>query len=390
MQEKLVLISDEPDFFEYIIPKLSLRKSDELYRFKFSELPEKIHLLNSSLMIINSENNQEQTLQLLSLIESAPAIVFGYNDDESFKIKAYKSGMFDYFSLSTSDEEIRAKLLPALKWISSIKRNNLYRDILVKNKILTKNNEVFLDSNNILEREIELINKSSAYAVLLAISPDEDSKFTIQQNQIETIILNNIRKNDILINFAPNKYFLLLKDIDLESAKKLWNQISKNFTESIYAGMGFIGHKSRQQIVSEVLNNLHLSINKGYNSSKTASVYNGDNFVQYRNEFKKKLNQIISPVFYHTQQIYNEKLFEMRINIDIEDDVSYFIINSKDSKAILKITSPGYTAVNIDMEYQRYSKIIDTKHITLEPDDLEPGLLHDLLEQFVLEFKKGV
>ena len=94
MQNKIVLISDDSDFFDYIIPKLSLRKSDEVFRFGFYELPDKVHLLKSSLLIINSENHYEQTLELLDIVNDVPIIVFSYNDDEKFKIEAYKKGMY--------------------------------------------------------------------------------------------------------------------------------------------------------------------------------------------------------------------------------------------------------------------------------------------------------
>ena len=43
---RIVLISDDSDFFEYISPKLILRKSDELFRFSFDEVLEKLHLLS--------------------------------------------------------------------------------------------------------------------------------------------------------------------------------------------------------------------------------------------------------------------------------------------------------------------------------------------------------
>ena len=45
----------------------------------------------------------------------------------------------------------------------------------------------------------------------MAVSPDDRSKFAIQANQIETVIINNIRENDLLINYAPNKYFIISK-----------------------------------------------------------------------------------------------------------------------------------------------------------------------------------
>ena len=62
MQNRIVLVSDDSDFFEYFIARLALRKSDELFRFDFDSLPSKIHMLRTSVLVINSENAENKTL----------------------------------------------------------------------------------------------------------------------------------------------------------------------------------------------------------------------------------------------------------------------------------------------------------------------------------------
>ena len=305
MQNRIVLISDDSDFFEYISSKLKLRKSDELYRYSFDELPEKIQLINSSLLIINSENSEDKTLELLEIAKGTPSIVFSFNDNENFRIKAYRNGALDFITLSTSDEELEAKLVPALNIVSSFEKNNLYREMLVKNNLVTQNNEVFLDYNNMLDREIEKIKTGSISAVLAAISPNDKTKFLLKANQIETTILNNIRKNDILMNFAPNKYFLLLYNTDIESAEKIWEKIVYYIPEKIYAGFAAVGNKNRQQLVNEVLNKLHESMHKNSKTDIGSSNTYIENYKLYKQEFNKKFEMIISPVFYQIQQMYN-------------------------------------------------------------------------------------
>ena len=70
MQSRIVLISDDIDFFEYVYSKLNLRKSDELFKFSFDDIPNKIHLLSTSVLIINSENASQKTLELLKLTKN--------------------------------------------------------------------------------------------------------------------------------------------------------------------------------------------------------------------------------------------------------------------------------------------------------------------------------
>ena len=394
MQGKVVLISDDADFFEYIVPKLSLRNSDEIFRYKFVDVPDKLHLFESSLLIVNSENNHDQTLELLDAVSGAPVMVFGYNDDSEFKVQCYKKGMFAYFTLETPDDVIEAQLLPALNFVTSIEKNKMYRDMLVRNNLITKNNDVFLDFADILDRELEKIHKTSSAASLIAISPDEKTKFLVTPNAIETIILNNVRKNDILMNYAANRYFLLLYNADLPKAEKIWHKLSKSLPQGVYAGITYVGNKTRQQIVNEALNNLHTAMSNEVSPNRTNNIYSGTNFKFFRQEFNKKMEQIIAPVFYQIQQSYNDKLFGMTIEQGQGEGYGVLYIKSRHVKGSFRITSPGFSTINIDVTYDGIIRensnapTSETKRITLEPEELEAGLLQDLLEQFILEFKR--
>ena len=391
MQGRVVLITNDSDFFEFIAPKLKLRKSDELFRFKFEDIPEKLHLLQTSVLIINSESSKEQTIELLRMLKGNPTIIFSFNEDENFKIACLKTGALSYFTPMTSDDEIDIGLTSALNVSSLLMKNLRYREILEKNNCITPNNEVFLDYVNVLDRELEKINKTSTPSVLAAISPNEKTKFLIKPNQIETIILNNIRKNDILMNFAVNKYFLLLFDTDIDGAQKIWAKISSQIPEKIYAGFAKTFSKSRQQLINEALNKLHEAINyEKFTESMISSENPTNNFKQFKHKFNKKIEQVITPTFYHIKQKYTDKLYGAIIEQEIGDGYGILRIKSRQIQSVLKITSAGFSKINIDITYLSGNENIDTKRIALEPDELEAGFLEDLLEQFILEFKKEI
>lgn len=395
MQNRIVLISDDSDFFEYVLPKLSLRKSDELYRFGFDSLPECLDLISTSLLIINSESSKEKTLEIIKLVNGAPCIVFSYNEDDDFKIKAYKAGMLNYFTLMTSDEEFTAKLVPALNTLAVLEKNSVYRNMLVKKNVITDNNEVFIDYSNVLDRELEKIEKKSANAVLMAISPNDKTKFLLKSNQIETAILTNIRKNDILMTYAPNKYFLLLYDTNIDLAKKIWEKIRQSIPEKIYAGFAAAGLKSRQQLINEALNRLHEDMNRDNYISSVVDKNSAKNFKIFRQEFNKKLDKVMTPVFYQIQQKYNHRLFGMSLEQFIGDGNGVMTIKGKHASGSFKISTPGLSKINIDITYEptpqsTKTKFPQAKRINIEPDELEAGLLEDLLEQFIVEFKSEV
>lgn len=392
MQSRIVLVSDDSDFFEYIRPKLRLRKSDELFLYGFDKLPSNLHLIKSSMLIINSEGAQDKTIDLLNLLKGTPSVVFAYNEDSEYKISVYRHGAMAYVTPFMPEEELQARLIPPLSVTGLLQINNRYREILVRNNLIMPNNEVFIDYEYVLDKELEKINSSGMRAVLGAISPNEKTKFLIQQNQIETLILSNIRKNDILMNFAPNKYFILLYDINVEAAQKLWEKIRAKFGEKIYAGFVNVTSKTRQQLINEVLNRLHEAINydKGAQTASTVSSIDarGGNFKIFRQDFKKKIDNIVTPVFYSVQQKYNDKLFGMIIEQNFGDGYGDLTIKSRHCSGTFKITSPGFSKINIDITYQ--AKNAEAKRITLEPEELEAGLLEDLIEQFIIEFKEEV
>lgn len=411
MITRIVLISNDNDFYEYVAPKLKLRKNDELYNFGFDKIPEKLYLLTGALLIVNSENAKQETLDLLNITQENPVIVFSYNNDEDYRVKCYNAGAFDCFTPSMSNVEFKLKIKTALKMISYFEKNNFYREILVKNHIIAKNNNVLYDSDFMLDFELEELQKNANSAVLAAISPDEKSKFLLQPNQIETIILNNIRKSDILINFSHNKYFLLLHNVDIVKAVNIWKKIKTSIPENIYAGFAEIGSKTRQQVVNEALNKLHEDINKNHSAQTFTNIYAGNNFKLFRQEFNKKIEQVISPVFYHVQQIYNKMSLGMQVEQGIGDGYGILYIKSRHAFGSLRITSPGFSKINIDITFQTFnekvmheqpsidkiikmqdllSENIESKRITLEPEELESGLLQDLIEQFLTEFKQEV
>ena len=329
MQSRIVLVSDDSDFFEYIRQKLRLRRSDELFLYSFDKLPSSLHLIKNSLLIINSEEAQDKTLDLLRLLKGTPAVVFAYNEDPLFKLKAYKSGAMAYLT-PYMEEEFEARLIAPLSVVGLLEQNSRYRELLVRNNLLMPNNEVFIDYEYILDKELEKINSSGLKAVLVAIAPNDKTKFLVQQ---------------------------------------------------------------RQQLINKVLNRLHEAINynkdRNENLAKDTAIDGiNKNFKIFRQEFKKKIDNIVVPVFYQVQQKYSEKLFGIIIEQSFGEGYGNLLLKGRRCEGDFSITTPGFSKINIDITYK--SDKIDSKRITLEPEELEAGLLEDLIEQFIIEFKEEV
>ena len=164
-----------------------------------------------------------------------------------------------------------------------------------------------------------------------------------------------------------------------------------------------MSNQKRQQIINEALNKLHVAINNEKNIVNTTnnspvsglSMIQGggsaySNFKLFKQEFSKKLEQVITPVFYQIQQKYSGKILGVSLEQGSGDGYGSFYIKGRHSSSCFRITSPGFSKINIDITFQKDSECVDAKRITLEPEELDAGLLGDLLEQFILEYKRGL
>ena len=325
------------------------------------------------------------------MLSHAPSLVFSYNNEDEFKVDILKLGAMSFITPFTSDSELQALLVSAFNYASILEKNKYYRDILVKKNLILSSNEVMTDYNDVIENTLEKIKSFSSSSVLVAISPNDKTKFLLKPNQIETIILNNIRKNDILMNYAVNKYFLLLNDVNIDTAKKIWAKIESKIPEKVYAGFANTFSKSRQQLVNEVLNRLHEAINseKIIKNNEKSSIENV-NFKLFKQEFNKNFEQIVIPAFYHIKQKYGEKFLGITIEQAFKNGCGEIFINSAHVKATFRISCPGFSKINIDILYKSLHKEIDSKRISVNPDEFEAGFLEDLLEQFIMEFRKEI
>ena len=143
----------------------------------------------------------------------------------------------------------------------------------------------------------------------------------------------------------------------------------------------------------EAINNDRSSINETY-SAEAINIFNNSNnsysnFKLFRQEFGRKIEQIISPVFFQIQQKYDGKFNGIKLEHGCGEGYGTFYIKGKYSFSCLRITSPGFSKINIDITYQKNSDNIDTKRISLEPEELEAGLLEDLLEQFITDYTRS-
>ena len=136
---------------------------------------------------------------------------------------------------------------------TTLDSNEIRKMVLVKTIILP---DEYLGDNDQLDNIMFILDKSYEYLgdkVTITKSKDRVVVKVVVEDE-ETIILNNIRKNDILMNFAVNKYFLLLKIVpnkihDLHIFLNLYY----GYYASFLRGVGNVAQANKNTVYARVI-----------------------------------------------------------------------------------------------------------------------------------------
>ena len=223
----------------------------------------------------------------------------------------------------------------------------------------------------------------SEMAVLAAISIIND--FELQD--IEDTLVKNIRCNDILMKFVKNKYFLLLKDTNVNNMDIIIKEITKNIENKLCIGFASVVGKTDKQVIDEALNNLHIAI-KNKNLTNIDDI-KFNNFKLYKEEFEKKINSITMPAFYQIKERYSSKLFQTKMEILFDNGVYKIILENKKCTKIFQVQYPGFNLINIDV-IQDSKEGKDPIRIQIKPDNYTFEFLSQHLENFIKEYLEEI
>jgi hypothetical protein len=106
----------------------------------------------------------------------------------------------------------------------------------------------------------------------------------------------------------------------------------------------------------------------------------------FKQTFLKKLKNVITPTFYQMQKLYEEKLFETQINQYSNETQSVFELKNDEFVSVLKITYPGFSKINIDIDHG-FSKE-PLQRTSLDLNKLSDDVLSKMLEKFIKEYRK--
>lgn len=340
-------------------------------------------------------NEITKTIEILLVVDK-------YEQD--FVLSAYDSGISDFFVLGNDNAEILMRTIWSLKKNTLLNTVNKYNSLLKKLKVLNQESGFFATefSETVFENEFKLLRDREADGMLMLVSPSDESKGTISQEQLAETIKRSTRTSDVVVHSPGNRFFILLPKTPLKGAFCVWEKIKKVIGDenAVKAGLTSISNKSYKSIKNELLK----ALLEAESTKSDIIVVNNEeeeltsdswidkmnspqkNFKLFKQSFNKKLEKVIAPVFFQIQEAYEGKLFNTQIEQYTNETDSEFILRAGANESQLKITYPGFSKINIDIIY-RGLESPENKRITLDLSELDEGRLSEIVENFIEEFK---
>lgn len=408
----IILITNDKNVITTLKPKLVLlREIDKILTATYSEAIKNIEKIIPETVLIHCSKEKNECLELIRTIKtnertkniSVLLVIEEYEQD--FILNAYDENITDYLALNADNAEFLMRTLWCLKKNAYITALDKQSNLLEQLDVIDKKTGFYTNEycEKIFENEFKNLKKLKSDGILMLISPSEESKTKLHPLELAKAIKISTRNSDIIVHSNANRFYVLLEEAVLKGAFCVWDKIKKAVGEqcTINAGISTIGEKTFKELQTELLNalveaastNQDLVIVSEEEKSSSEDWLEKinlpqKNFKLFKQAFNKKLEKVITPVFFQMQKLYEDKLYKTKIEQSSNSTSSSFTLKKGDKLSELKITYPGFSKINIEVIHHGLDSP-ENKRINLNLPELDETRLTKILEDFVQEFKNS-
>lgn len=410
---KIAIISDNKKATEEISSKINLvRKTDVVEVYNYSNAIGMLQKQAPEIIVMYADIYSGRCFDLISDIRlirkfsQIPVLLVCEKLEQDFILTAFDEGISDYILIDSTPTEFLMRIIWSLQKSNLIKKCTENIDHLINLGVLET--DTFFYKEEFVDKVFESIIKSNIehkkISSFMILTSDIDCKQKLTPALLGSIIKNVIRSTDVVGIKDENKFYMLLNGSRVSQLNTLFERIKEELTldYSISAGACTIDSDDYETIVRSAKIALEdalvqkgkLIIYNNADSSKFSDISQDDsdmsaphkNFKLFKQSFTKKLNSVITPVFFQMQKAYEEKLFETRIEQYTSDGKNVFSLVSPTAVGQFVITYPGFSKINIITTFKSKGGEVNNK-ISLNISELDNIRMTKVLEKFIREFK---
>lgn len=403
-KNSILLISDDKNFAEVLKSKLIfLRKDDAIITSNFDEAEQNLKLSLANIVLVHESTSKTETSELIKFLRQNKDICIillanAYN--EEFILTCYDIGIDDFAMSNAEAFEL------VIRVVNNIKHNSIKLQALQNSKILEQlhvtDETTGIYNYNYAQQVIENAIDNNLYkdGIFMVISPSESTKLSFSLEKMSNAISKSVRVNDVVTFGRGARFYVFLPKSDINGALVVLNKIKENYGENIEicAGISGIANKSFSDFEKDALQALSdaLATNASYilanDKEETLDEWLEDtenepqNYKIFKQIFNKKLEKVISPVFFRLQKMWENKLFETEIEQSTSDGLCAFHLKNKKQDSTLRIIYPGFAKIIITITHEGLDSP-ENDEIQLPLTKVTQKELINIIENFIKDFK---
>ena len=193
----------------------------------------------------------------------------------------------------------------------------------------------------------------------------------------------------------------MMPKTDLNQALIVFNKIKDYCSNDldICAGLASISNKNFDQMEHDALNALSNALTKNmeyaFAEEKESTLdewlddqaLHSKGYKIFRQIFNKKLEKVITPVFYRLQKNYEEKLFDTQIEQYTNEEQCVFRLSNEKQESTLRIIYPGFAKIIVYITHEGLDSP-ENREVQLALTKITQKELVKIVEDFIKEFKK--
>lgn len=402
----ILLITENSAVWKNLQEKLMLvRTGDKIKIIDFAQAFSALETEKPSIIFICLEE-KSAILKIIEFVkENLPnsILILGvenYNTD--FIISMYDAGAADYVLKDSKPADILIKTVNALKVVSERESALINKKLLEDLDGISAEDGFYTEkfANELMDN---LLNTGLPSSFLI-VTYDELDRAMFDFEKLSDSIHSSIRNRDIVVKLRNGKFYILLEDTEIKGAEIVFEKIKKalNGAFRIKAGLCEVSGKSFQELEQKTtvaLTDAMLGANDYVIYQEKALLEEEDwtlepentqkDFKLFKQLFVKKMENVITPVFYKLQNAYDGTLSDTKIEQYTDENRCIFHLRSPKQTSRLTIVYPGFAKVVIYITHSGLDSP-ENKEYSIPLKDLTDLLLTALTEDFIKDYKSCI
>lgn len=400
----ILVVGDDENFVSDLTSKLVfLRKNDFIIKSDYKKVQSNIVLKQPDVILVCENEMNDETIDIIKIIRrktNCAIVLVAREENPEFILNAYDIGVDDFVTVETPDYELVIRIINNVKYNTLNQKNKRFIKIFEQMKIVDEFSGVFNYNfaKQVIENYIDALSLKDG--VFMVVSPSNESKTVFSTEDFANAVKSSVRNDDIITLGKGVSFYIFMPNTDLNGAIFVLNKIKDKLSYDICAGISDISDKNFDKFEYGALKAMaeSLALNSDYTLAKDEQTETLDDwlvdksvndFKLFRQMFNKKLEKVITPVFYRLQQTYEEKLFDTKIEQYVDENRCEFNLKSKKGDSSLKIIYPGFGKITILINHEGLDSP-ENREIKLPLAKVTQKELVEIIENFIKEYKENV